>query len=166
MPDGTLTEQIPRRTTTLRSPDIRLVFPASEEAVRRALQSLRDSLGALGVDDLTMGTVEIVLAEAANNIVEHAYPDMSAGTIALSCCLEHAQIRFALCDTGAALPGGELPRKQHHDLASALDDLPEGGFGWGLIRDMTDALSYRRIDGRNVLRFSILGEEGDESSLS
>ena len=36
-----------------------------------------------------------------------------------------------------------------------LHDLPEGGFGWGMIRDLTDDLSYRRDGARNELRFTV-----------
>ena len=36
-----------------------------------------------------------------------------------------------------------------------MDDLPEGGFGWGLIHDLTQGLSYRRVAEENHVRFRI-----------
>lgn len=158
MPDGTMTEQISMRADPLGAPDIHLVFAATDEAVRHALKSVRETLLSLKVDELTLGTIEIVLAEAANNIVEHAYPASALGTVTLLSRIENKLVRFELRDTGTALPGGELPPKQNHNLSADLEDLPEGGFGWGLIRDMSTKLTYRRSNGRNILRFSITSE--------
>ena len=38
-------------------------------------------------------------------------------------------------------------------------DLPEGGFGWFLIRSLTENLTYRRIDARNHLSFQLIIEQ-------
>jgi serine/threonine-protein kinase RsbW len=138
--------------------DIHLVFSATEDAVRAALNSVRQSLHAFAIDDMTLGTIEIVLAETANNIVEHAYSDSGTGTIVLSCQKESGLVRFELIDNGHAFPGGEIPAKQTHNLEADLQVLPEGGFGWGLIRDMTTSLVYRHVDGKNILQFTILIE--------
>lgn len=155
MPDGSFVESMTVHSNAPAPPDIQLVFPATEMAVRRALQSVCQSLKALAVDEVMLGTVEIVLAEVTNNIVEHAYPIENAGTITLSCTRRDGHIRFEIIDQGKMLPGGEVPSKQCHDLTSDLQDLPEGGFGWGLIRDMTADLAYRRYEERNILRFKI-----------
>ncbi|MEP5155456.1 ATP-binding protein [Planktotalea sp.] len=138
--------------------DIALVFPATESAVRRALNSVCGTLRALAVNDFTLASVEIVLAEVANNIVEHAYANTGNGTISLKCQLEAQLILFEVIDHGATLPNASLPPKQVHDLESDINDLPEGGFGWGIIRDMTHSLAYRRYKGRNILKFSIVCE--------
>lgn len=140
--------------------DISLIFAAREDAVRLALDAVRTSLHALGIGDDTKGAVEIVLAEATNNIVEHAYEDCTTGTIELNGCLRNGILLFELRDRGKSLPHKRIPRKQHHDLAADLERLPEGGFGWGLIRDMTQSLAYRRVDGQNILRFALGNAHG------
>ena len=155
MPDGSFIEPMHLKPTARSQPDVHLAFPATEISVRRALLSLRASLKALSVDSLTISMVEIILAEVANNIVEHAYPLDESGTITLSCAKGDNSLRFEVSDLGKMLPGGEIPLKQHHDLDSDLDNLPEGGFGWGLIRDMTTMLMYKREIDRNVLRFRV-----------
>ena len=38
---------------------------------------------------------------------------------------------------------------------AVIADLPEGGFGWGLIRALSSGLSYRRMSERNRLAFRI-----------
>ena len=155
MPDGSFIEPMTIQSKTSSPPDVHLVFPAREIAVRRALQSTCQALKALGTEAAALGIVEIVLAEVTNNIVEHAYSAQSSGTITLSCIKRTTNIRFEVIDQGNMLPGGEIPSKQEHDLTIDLDNLPEGSFGWGLIRDMTMNLAYRRCEGQNILRFSI-----------
>lgn len=160
MPDGVVQKQLHPIPEARDAPDMHLVFPASDEAVRCALASVMHVLGALEVDALTLGTAEIVLAEVANNIVEHAYATVTDGTITLFCRKEEDYVCFELSDHGSPLPGLKLPAKQDHDLSAELNALPEGGFGWGLIRDMTHTLSYRRSGERNFLRFSIRAQDG------
>jgi serine/threonine-protein kinase RsbW len=155
VPDGSFIEPMHLMPNTPAQPDIHLVFPATEISVRRALLSLRASLKALAVDDLTIGMVEIILAEVANNIFEHAYPLNVNGTVTLACTKAEQGLRFEVCDQGRTLPGGEIPSKKEHDLEADRNQLPEGGFGWGLIRDMTTMLMYKRDRGRNILRFRV-----------
>jgi len=124
---------------------------ASNLAVREVLARTRDWLHACAMPDEACGTVELVLAEALNNIVEHAYPPETPGDIQIALALHPARLVAILSDQGAALPGlcppdGLLPE---HDVARG--ELPEGGFGWFLIRDLTDRIDYRRAAGCNHL---------------
>ncbi len=158
MPDGSFVEPMHTTPTPPAPPDVHLVFQASEMAVRRALASLRASLKALLLDESSLGTVEIILAEVLNNIVEHAYSDSEPGTITVSCNKATGGLRFEVRDQGRMLPGGEVPAKPSHDLDAGLDQLPEGGFGWGLIREMTTMLLYKRSEEQNILRFGVILE--------
>ena len=38
-------------------------------------------------------------------------------------------------------------------MRHAVEELPEGGFGWDLIRQLTTGLAYARVEGRNELTF-------------
>lgn len=59
-----------------------------------------------------------------------------------------------LVDQGAPMPGGTLPEgSQAGRTGLALADLPEGGFGWHLIRSLTRDLAYTRVAGTNRLSF-------------
>lgn len=53
------------------------------------------------------------------------------------------------------MPGGVLPLGASPALVAAgnMGDLPEGGFGWFLIRDLTQNLSYVRDGATNRLDF-------------
>lgn len=134
---------------------LHLVFPGDELSVRDALSSVIDAVNDLAAGEPPQGVVEIVLAEALNNVVEHAYSGQERGVIDLE-LIEHAgTLAFTITDDGHPMPDGNLPQGKAHDLSVATQDLPEGGFGWFLIHELTNQLSYERADGRNVLTFQI-----------
>ena len=116
------------------------IIGATSAEVSRALTGLRGNLIRLGLPEDALIRLELVLAEIMNNIVEHAYAGADSGDMTL----------------GRAMPGGKLPCPRRYDLdAMRMDDLPEGGFGWGLIHDLTQGLSYRRVAEENHVRFRI-----------
>lgn len=131
--------------------ELQLEFPSDNLSVRQALQQV---LGlSLSPDDKSV--VEIVLAEILNNIVEHAYQEKPTGHIELVVRPMRDGLHVAVQDSGLPLPDG-LPKKQMlPDLDCATADLPEGGFGWFLVRELTQDLHYERLDGRNILSFRI-----------
>lgn len=134
---------------------LHLVFPASETSVRTALLSARRTLCSMGIGPDAASVVELVFAEALNNIVEHAYGKLGPGIIELAARLDGHSLAVRVIDDGMPMPGGSVPPGQTHDLEVPIDRLPEGGFGWGMIRDLTDDLSYRRDGARNELRFTV-----------
>jgi serine/threonine-protein kinase RsbW len=109
-------------------------------------------------------TAEVVLAEVLNNIVEHAYADR-AGSISVAIRQTGAGLNCLVTDEGNPMPGGQLPAGNHPaqrdgmpDLQLGdlqLDDLPEGGFGWYLIRRLTRDLEYSRNGQQNWLSFVV-----------
>lgn len=130
-------------------------IPATPHGVRAALLQVRGLLCADGLHGDDCGTVETVLAEVLNNIVEHAYANGGDGDIGLTLARAQSGLAVQVTDTGAAMPGGRLPAPQLAALDGPRDDLPEGGFGWALIRDLTVGLDYRRTGGTNRLRFRV-----------
>jgi serine/threonine-protein kinase RsbW len=130
---------------------IRLDCIATESAVRDLLIDLRARLlaAALSVEDC--GIIEIALAEALNNIVEHAYSPDQPGGIALRLDLSPARLHCELRDQGTALPGLAPPDTGLPELTGPPETLPEGGFGWSLIRRLAERLHYARHDGENRL---------------
>ncbi len=52
------------------------------------------------------------------------------------------------------MPDGELPIGRLTDPKIAKD-LPEGGFGWFLIRNLSQDLTYDRDEDKNILGFCI-----------
>lgn len=122
-------------------------------AVRHGLESLfaQEPLRCLPEDQ--RGTAEIVIAEVLNNIVEHAY-SATSGIIEVSVDLAEEGLLCTIADKGAAMPDNLLPQG-HAQQIKDLDNLPEGGYGWLLIRSLALDLQYSRLQGHNYLRFRL-----------
>lgn len=124
--------------------------------MREALSELLDALAPLKLDVEETGTIELVLAEAMNNIVEHAYPpEDQPGPINVKCSRQRDGLRFQIKDTGRPMPDGVTPIGLPVDLDVDFTELPEGGFGWFLIKDLAKDVVYRRVDDSNQLTFRL-----------
>jgi serine/threonine-protein kinase RsbW len=130
-----------------------VIAHADPLAVRHGLASLfaQEPLACLSED--MRGTAEIVMAEVLNNIVEHAYAAQS-GAIEVCIDLGEHGLECTITDSGAPMPGDDLPKGIPHAL-DQIDDLPEGGFGWFLIRSLAQDLQYSRFRDQNFLRFRL-----------
>lgn len=139
-----------------------LTANASPDGVRAALSDIRAFLRAAHLGEDACGTVEIVLAEALNNVAEHAYAMTGTGTIQINLALKDGALKVDIVDEGAALPGLRLPAGRAPDLGVPGTALPEGGFGWFVIHSLTSTLNYRRRDGCNHLHLVLdcSGQDG------
>lgn len=136
------------------APDLCLQIEAEPEAVRAALGQIMLGLAPRGLGVDVTGTLELILAEVLNNIVEHAY-QWRGGAITLRLGLGDATLWCEVCDTGTAMPGGALPAGAPAAVDVPVDDLPEGGIGWFLIRSLALDLIYQRDGDANRLSFSL-----------
>ncbi|WP_158585634.1 ATP-binding protein [Pseudooceanicola sediminis] len=135
--------------------DIRISFPSTALSVRRALETVTTSLAALSLGPEELGTVELVLAEALNNVVEHAYGEGERGWISLECTQKPDGLHFTILDEGKPMPKGIVPMGLRAPLPSELEALPEGGFGWFLIQDLSHDVQYFRTGDVNTLSFRV-----------
>ncbi|MEM8555549.1 MAG: ATP-binding protein [Pseudomonadota bacterium] len=137
---------------------------ASNAKVSEFLSTLDQKLAPLSLDEDTLGSVQIVFGEVLNNIVEHAYNDAGCGDIVLCIGREADRIVVQVEDFGRAMPNGELPEKRQADLDVDIQLLPEGGFGWFLIHELVENLTYTRRDNRNLVSFEmcLVGNPQDE----
>ena len=95
--------------------------------------------------------VNLVLEEAIVNVINYAYPKEKHESIYLSAQLHESSIVFVLTDTGMQFDPTKAPEA---DITLSLEDRPIGGLGIFLIRQIMNAVSYERIDGKNVLTLS------------
>lgn len=130
----------------------RLVIAGEPVAVRAGLRRLMASPALADLPADLRQEAELVLAEVLNNIAEHAYAD-GPGLIEVQVAAQGDGLACYVRDRGAPMPGGVPPSG---GLPAATGpDLPEGGFGWHLIRTLTRDLSYARDRGGNRLTFRI-----------
>ncbi|SLN59154.1 serine-protein kinase RsbW [Roseivivax jejudonensis] len=124
--------------------------------IRSALLRFEADLRVAGLNAAQAGLSALVVGEALNNVAEHALRGCPAGRIEVRAILEPGHLSVLVEDQGAPMPGLALPRGDLPDLSRDLSDLPEGGFGWHLIRALTHSLDYSRTHGRNRLRMRIM----------
>ncbi len=93
--------------------------------------------------------VELGLAEAINNVVEHAYDGRADGAVRVSVQLFPQVLRIDIEDEGRAMDPRLLVDPQLCFDCGDPGSLPEGGMGLALIRQLFDAIAYESHDGRN-----------------
>jgi len=161
-------------------------FTCSDHETRSVLSDMRGQMVRQGLDDDKLGTLELVLAEALNNITEHAYgpeggpvelsikvapvsseprqctasrPAPTADSVIghIPCGTSDGCDVVILCevrDYGRPMPAGGPPDPGLPTIEPP-DILPEGGFGWHIIRCLVADLSYERVGDCNRLRLTM-----------
>lgn len=138
------------------APDILLQFSSGTLQVREALEKTRDDMRNTKVDAATCDTAQIILGEVLNNVVEHAYSFEEGHPIELAIWLSTEGLLCKIQDDGAPMPNGVPPAGLSMDVdATQRETLPEGGFGWAMVRELAQDLQYFRIDSTNKLEFLI-----------
>ncbi|TCP61592.1 serine/threonine-protein kinase RsbW [Rhodovulum bhavnagarense] len=129
-----------------------LQFMSTPRAVRRALLGMREHYERRLGPGQSLDLVETVLAEALNNIGEHAYTPAAPGRVEMHLSRIGDGLAVELRDRGAAMPGGRVPRG---GLPPEGALPPEGGFGWFLIRTLAEDLRYCRHGDENRLHLLV-----------
>ncbi|MBV8357863.1 MAG: SpoIIE family protein phosphatase [Deltaproteobacteria bacterium] len=111
---------------------------------------------ALTTDSITQ--LQLAVAEAASNIVRHAYHGQAGQPIWLEADAFADRIVLRLCHTGESFDPKQVP-------APAFDGSREGGFGVYIISQSVDEVSYFRDErGRNcvcLIKYRRRGKEGN-----
>ena len=132
-----------------------LTQPEDFLSVRGALASIRDDYLHQGHRAEQFLKIEMVLAEALNNIAEHGGPSVRDSPIIIKWQYENDHFRATLNDTGHPYPATVIPDTSNPRLDVDDTDLPEGGFGWNIICQLCDTVRYQRIAHQNKLVIGI-----------
>lgn len=120
-----------------------------------ARDMLREAVDKLRTWDLSgdrIGDLEIAIGEALNNVIEHAYEFQSGHPVRLEIRQDPEGIACIISDEGNPIPDGNLPHGAPVQDGCAFEELPEGGFGWFIIRSLADSIEYDRQIGKNTLK--------------
>lgn len=129
-------------------------FCASPPAVRETLEAIMQRFAPRLASD-EAHALEQALAEALNNVVEHAYLGWPGGVVSVAITQRPGALACIIEDQGRPMPGFRPPEGRIADPAPEIRDLAEGGWGWGIIRSLTRELRYERTEWGNRLCFDL-----------
>lgn len=109
-----------------------------------------------GLESKKMFGLLIAVEEAFVNVCSYAYPD-GEGEVELACGGDGDAFVLEIADQGQPFDVLALPEP---DTTLDVMDREIGGLGVYFIRRLTDAVSYRRDNGQNILRL-VLQPPGD-----
>ena len=127
---------------------LRLTKPATPANLALFL-TLVDVLGDRhGLPSGARGELRLLIEEACTNVVLHAYPEREPGEMTLELGFEDGVASVLVEDDGVPFGPEDVPAAQ---LGGDLEQRREGGVGWHLIRNLSDALGYERVGDHNRL---------------
>ena len=129
-----------------------IVIAGSQDAVRDGIAQTMAHLALLALPQDKAGSVELVLAEALNNTIEHALATITAQTrIEIRGSYTADGLHLTIIDQGKPMPRDTPPAGHAPELDVDLQNLPEGGFGWHMINALARSVKYVRINNTNHL---------------
>jgi serine/threonine-protein kinase RsbW len=131
--------------------NIRLSIDSRLEQVRVLSGALRGIGQELQLTDDKLGQLELMMVEAVNNVIEHAYQLQEGNDVHVRVEYSPQEVHLIISDHGQTMPD-EL-----HSAAREMpdpEDLPEGGWGMGLIHALADSIRYSRDARGNHLYVS------------
>lgn len=111
----------------------------------------------LQVEQDTVGNACLVVAEALNNVVEHAYKFAPRGKIKTHFEWTGSCLTVDVLDWGVPFDGPP-PVLPNNSPENDFDNLPEGGFGWFLIHSIAKSVCFSNTNGCNHLKIEISSE--------
>ena len=124
-------------------------FAAKFEFLDEIREFVGDIARAGGFSDKDVYNIQLATDEAASNIIEHAYENISDGDLEISCGMQGEVITIVLTDHGESFDPSVIPMP---DLKADLSDRKIGGLGIFLMRKLMDEVHYEpKHDKSNVL---------------
>lgn len=127
-----------------------ITVPSDKSRLRDVQSFIEECLSGCGASTKTLTQLELVVEEIFINIASYAYRPPGSGDVDVSCDVEEGMMRVVITfeDEG---PEFDPLERDDPDLDIKREDRPIGGLGIYLVKKNVDGISYRRVDGRNVL---------------
>lgn len=106
------------------------------------------------LSDIESYKIELCVVEAVTNSIIHAYGNEAGQDVEVVFTLYADRLTIDVCDIGNPLDQNIMNKKNVSSLDVDLDDianLPEGGRGIAIIKEIMDTVSYKSEKRKNVL---------------
>jgi serine/threonine-protein kinase RsbW len=105
-----------------------------------------------GIPYRDVNRFNLALEEVLTNVISYGFPDGGRREIDVAVRYRDGALQATVSDDGAPFD----PRAQPvPDLGAPAEQRAVGGLGIHLLRELTEAIDYRRDGGRNVLTFRL-----------
>lgn len=122
-----------------------LILKPSMEETLQLQPFVAQAAEAAGIDNREAGRLRLAVEEAVANVINYS----QATAITLRTAVEPGRLVLTIDDDGQPFDPTEGSTT---DLTVPADQRPPGGMGIVLMQQMADGLSYRRVNGHNILR--------------
>jgi sigma-B regulation protein RsbU (phosphoserine phosphatase) len=127
----------------------KLTLPAEIDSITKFHNFILDKTKSNTKIQKNIHDVYLAAEEAIINIIKHAYPTDEKGLITLSLDLDQTGcLTIQIEDQGKPFDPTKTKTLQ---LGSNINNLMVGGMGCHLMRELTDEMLYKFIDGKNIL---------------
>ena len=127
---------------------MRLVIDSQLPEIRRAAALMDEFKARHGLADEDATAIHIVLDEVLSNSIRHGLGGTGSHPITVTLQLSGSEIVVQVEDDGVAYDPTQAAAPV---FADKLEERQTGGLGMAFVRQLTDSIEYRRIDGHNRL---------------
>lgn len=92
--------------------------------------------------------LQLALEECVTNVIMYAYPPEEQHTLQVTAELQKPELIFTIEDSGVPFDPTQVAEA---DTSLSAEERPIGGLGIYLVRQLMDAIEYRRDGDRNLL---------------
>lgn len=131
--------------------NIQLQIDSQMKHVRLLGSALRGIGQELELSSEQVGQLELILVEAVTNVIEHAYEFETGNQVKVKVeCDPDNTIKMIISDRGKSMPESVQHKLKENDLSlPEPEQLPESGWGMGLISLLSDSFHYERNNEQN-----------------
>ena len=126
-----------------------------------SLDEIRDFVGSMarsgGFSDKDIYNIQLASDEAASNIIEHAYENISDGVLEISCGVTGDVITIVLVDHGESFDPSHVPAP---NVNADLSERQIGGLGLYLMRKLMDEVHYEADTRNNRNTLTLIKHKG------
>jgi anti-sigma regulatory factor (Ser/Thr protein kinase) len=121
-------------------------LPAADAFVLTAARDAR-------IAEERLWRLQLAVEEAVVNVLRYAYPPGENGTVRIGCAATAGRLLVTIRDQGRPFDPLAL---EEPDVTGPIEERSIGGLGVFLLRQMVEALTYRRAEGMNQLTFQFV----------
>lgn len=125
-----------------------LSVPGRYDRLEQIAKFIEQAGEAAGLDTVAICRCQLAVDEACTNIIEHGYQGEDRGPIDIECEGGAGELVITIRDRARPFDAQTVPAPQ---LGDNLEEVQVGGLGVFFMRQVMDAVEFKREDGSNRL---------------